>query len=256
MRPKISVITVTSGSAATLHSTLHSVEIQTYPYIEHVIVDQASKDGTADIIRKWAKEWRGEINWISEPDNGPYDAMNKGIAMATGDIVGILNSDDYFTAPDILERVARAFESDAALDAVYGDIHFVSPAHVDRTVRYFSSRLFRPSLMRFGFMPAHPTLYVRREVYERVGLYKTDYRIAADYEMMVRLFCVHHVRSRYLPVDFVTMRTGGLSTSGIRARLISLREDTRACRENGIYTHPLLVSLKFLYKVFELRKPW
>lgn len=256
MRPKISVITVTYNSAATLPCTLQSVAEQTYPDIEHIIIDGASTDDSPTIIRQWAEQRGGCVRWLSEPDHGLYDAMNKGIAMATGDIVGILNSDDYFTAPDILERVARIFESDAALDAVYGDVHFIHASEPQHTVRYYSSRHFRPAFMRFGFLPAHPSLYVRREVYERVGLYKTDYRIAADYEMMVRLFCVHHVRFRYLPVDFVTMRTGGLSTSGIRARLISLREDTRACRENGIYTHPLLVSLKFLYKVFELRKPW
>ena len=192
------------------------------------------------------------MKWLSEKDGGIYDAMNKGIRMATGDVVGILNSDDYFTACDVVERMAPAFDDDN-VDAVYGDIHFIRDGQPDKCIRYYSSRPFRPLWLRFGFMPAHPSFYCRRSVYERAGLYKTDYQIGSDYEMMVRLFLVHHIQARYLPIDFVTMRTGGTSTRNVKSRLTLIRDDVRGCRENGIYTNPLMISLKFLYKIFEFK---
>ena len=178
--------------------------------------------------------------------------MNKGIQMATGDVVGILNSDDYYTSNNVIERLAAEF-SDPRLDAVYGDIHFIRDGQPDKCVRYYSSKRFAPRWLRFGFMPAHPSFYCRREVYEKAGLYKTDYAIGSDYEMMVRLFAVHHIRAKYLPMDFVTMRTGGASTRNIHSRLQLIKDDVRACRENGIYTNTLMISVKFLYKVFELK---
>lgn len=171
--------------------------------------------------------------------------------MATGEVIGILNSDDFFTAPDVLEKVARVFEADETVDAVYGDIHFVHPADLTKCVRYYSSRIFSRYLMRLGFMPAHPSLYVRRACYERYGLYKTDYRICGDFELLLRYLFVNRIRTRYLPMDFVTMRTGGLSTSGISARREIMKEHLRAFKENHIYTNALILSLRYVYKVFE-----
>jgi len=166
--------------------------------------------------------------------------------------VGILNSDDYFTSDDVIERMVVNFD-DPNIDAVYGDIHFIHDGEPDKIVRYYSSKPFRPLWLRFGFMPAHPSFYCRRSVYEKAGLYKTDYAIGSDYEMMVRLFMVHKIRTKYLPIDFVTMRTGGASTRNVRSRLQLIRDDVRGCRENGIYTNPLMISIKFLYKIFEMR---
>ncbi|MBR1799991.1 MAG: glycosyltransferase [Bacteroidaceae bacterium] len=249
---RISIITVAYNSAATLEDTILSVLSQTYPDIEYIVVDGGSTDGTAALLRRYESRFQGRLLWVSEKDNGIYDAMNKGFRMATGDVVGILNSDDYFTAPDVIARMAEAF-ADEAVDAVYGDIHFIRDGEPERCVRYYSSRRFSPGWLRFGFMPAHPSFYARRAVFERAGLYKTDYKIGSDYEMMVRLFCVHRIRARYLPMDFVTMRMGGLSTSGVHSKLQLIKDDVRACRENGIYTNALFIATKFLFKIFELR---
>lgn len=248
---KVSIITATYNSAHTLGDTMKSVLNQTYPDIEYIIVDGASKDGTQDVIRQYEPHFNGRMKWISEKDGGIYDAMNKGLQIATGDVVGILNSDDYFTSDDVVERMVAAF--DDSLDAVYGDIHFIHDGQPDQCVRYYSSKRFRPVWLRFGFMPAHPSFYCRRGIYEKAGLYKTDYAIGSDYEMMVRLFMKHHIKARYLKMDFVTMRTGGASTRNVRSRLQLIKDDVRGCRENGIYTNSLMVSVKFLYKIFEFR---
>ena len=249
---KVSIITVSYNSVSTLYDSIKSVLSQTYSDIEYIIIDGGSKDGTLDVIRKNEPLFEGRMKWISERDNGIYDAMNKGIRMASGDIVGILNSDDYFTSDDVIERMVKAFV-DSDVDAVYGDVHFINDTQPHKCIRYYSSKLFRPLWLRFGFMPAHPSFYCRREVFGNVGLYKTDYKIGADYEMMVRLFLVHHIRAKYLHVDFVTMRTGGASTRDINSRLQLIKDDIRGCRENGIYTNAFMISMKYLYKIFELK---
>lgn len=249
---KISIITATYNSAQTLGQTIESVIRQTYPDIEYIVVDGASTDGTQQIVQRYESQLRGKMKWLSEKDGGIYDAMNKGIQMATGDIVGILNSDDYFTSNDIIEQLASAFHNES-IDAVYGDIHFIRDGQPDKCIRYYSSKKFSPIWLRFGFMPAHPSFYCRREIFEKAGLYKTDYQIGSDYEMMVRLFMKHHIKARYLPIDFVTMRTGGTSTRNVRSRLQLIKDDVRGCRENGIYTNALMISVKFLYKIFEFK---
>ncbi len=249
---KISIITATYNSEKTLRDTIESVQRQDYADIEHILVDGASTDSTVDIIRAYASVSSHTMKWVSEKDGGIYDAMNKGIAMATGDVVGILNSDDYFTADDIISRMVSSF-SEPDLDAVYGDIHFIHDGEPDKITRYYSSRWFSPFWVRFGFMPAHPSLYVRRRVYETVGRYKLDYKIGADFEMTVRMFKVHRIKAKYLGMDFVTMRTGGASTNGIHSHRLLLKEDVRACRENGVYSNQFLIALKYLYKIFEYR---
>ena len=252
MNMKISIITVVYNGGSTIVDTMKSVLSQTYHDIEYIVVDGCSTDETVDRVKEYAPLFDGRMKWVSEKDRGLYDAMNKGIAMSTGDVVGILNSDDFFTANDVIERVAEAFKT-SEIDAVYGDIHFVRDGNLNKCVRYYSSKRFHPRWLRYGFMPAHPSFYARREVYQRAGGYKTDYAIGSDYEMMVRLFYRHHIRAKYLPFDFVTMRTGGTSTRNLRSRQQLIKDDVRGCRENGLYTNSALISLKFLYKVFELR---
>ena len=249
---KVSIITVSYNSAQTLGDTMKSVLEQTYHDIEYIVVDGGSTDNTIGIIQQYESQFGNRMKWVSEKDNGIYDAMNKGIQMATGDVVGILNSDDFFTASDVIERMVAGFDSDNT-DAVYGDIHFIHDSNPEKCVRYYSSKPFRPLFLRFGFMPAHPSFYCRRALFDKAGLYKTDYKIGSDYEMMVRLFLVHKIRAKYLPIDFVTMRTGGASTRNVRSRLQLIQDDVRGCRENGIYTNPLMISMKFLYKIFELK---
>lgn len=246
---KISLITVTYNSGDVLRCTIESVLRQTYPNIEYIIVDGASKDNTIDTIRTYEPQFKGRMHWISEPDRGLYDAMNKGIHMATGDIIGILNSDDFFTSNDVLEKVAAGFTED--IDAVYGDVHFVHPDDLNHSVRYYSSKIFKRSLMRLGFIPAHPTFYCRRECFEKYGYYKTDYKIAADFDLLLRFIYVHNIRIKYLPMDMVTMRLGGASTNGFKSRMTGMNEHLRSFKENEIYTNRFILSLRYFYKLTE-----
>ena len=248
----ISIITATFNSAKTLKDTIQSVLRQTNKDFEYLIIDGGSTDETIDIVKSYESEFSGRLKWVSEKDQGIYDAMNKGIKMASGDVVGILNSDDYFTSDDILQTVDNAFKSHE-IDAIYGDIHFIRDGNPQKCIRYYSSRMFRPFWLRFGFMPAHPSFYCKREVFERAGLYSLDYKIGADYEMMVRLFKKYRIMSQYINKDFVTMRTGGASNNNVRSRITLINEDVKACKENGVYTNCLFVMLKFMYKIFEFR---
>lgn len=250
---KISIITVTYNSGKTIEDTIRSVWEQTYKEIEYIVVDGGSKDNTIDILQRYEPLFGWRMKYVSENDNGIYEAMNKGIRMASGDVVGFLNSDDFFTSCDIVTNIAKSFSSIDS-DAIFGDIHFVRDKDKTKCTRYYSSAMFRPLFLRFGFMPAHPSFYCKRLIYEKVGTYKTDYKIGADYEMMVRLFLKHHIRYQYIPMDFVTMRIGGISTRNIKSRMILIKENIRACRENGIYTNALFVCSKFIYKLFGLRR--
>ena len=248
----ISIITATFNSAKTLKDTIQSVLRQTNKDFEYLIIDGGSTDETIDIVKSYESEFSGRLKWVSEKDQGIYDAMNKGIKMASGDVVGILNSDDYFTSDDILQTVDNAFKSHE-IDAIYGDIHFIRDGNPQKCIRYYSSRMFRPFWLRFGFMPAHPSFYCKREIFDKAGLYSLDYKIGADYEMMVRLFKRLKIKTLYVNKDFVTMRTGGASNTNVRSRLTLIEEDVKACRENGIYTNRFFIMLKFLYKIFEFR---
>ena len=245
----ISIITATYNSASTVRCTFESILSQTYADIEYIVVDGGSQDGTIEIIKEYESHFGGRLHWISEKDRGIYDAMNKGILMAKGDVIGILNSDDFFTSDDIIKTIAENFTED--MDAVYGDIQFVHPDNLEKCVRYYSSRNFRPWTVRFGYMPAHPSFYVRRCIYERYGLYSLDYKIAADFDMIARLFCKFKIRAKYIGKDFVTMRTGGISTNKISHRILITKEDARACRTNGIYSNFILCSIKYITKIFE-----
>lgn len=249
---KISIITATFNSGATIEDTIKSVLRQTYKDIEYWIIDGCSEDNTLDIVRYYKPKFNGRMHVISEPDKGIYDAMNKGIGMATGDVIGILNSDDYYTADDALSTIANYFSRNDA-DAIYGDIHFVNDDNPEKCVRYYSSALFRPWLLRFGFMPAHPSFYVRSDVYRKYGTFSLDYKIASDYDIMVRLLHKHRIKAQYIKKDFVTMRTGGISTKNVRNRLLISREDVKACRRNGLYTNIFFISIKYLYKIFEFK---
>lgn len=254
---RISVITATYNSGKTVEDTLRSVVSQTYGAIEHIIVDGGSTDGTRDIVRRYAGLYsrRGaELRWISGPDKGIYDAMNKGIALAEGNVVGLLNSDDFFTSPYVLETVAKEFETgdDDKIDAVYGDIHYVRSDKLDRCVRYYSSKGFRRSKMRMGFMPAHPSFYCRREIYGEYGMFDISFKIAADFEQLLRLIYIHRIKIRYIPMDFVTMRTGGASSSGFSSHLRIYSEHRRAYRKNGVDSNFILEAIRYLCKIVEV----
>lgn len=249
---KISIITVTYNSAATVEDTIRSVLSQEYKDYEYLVVDGGSRDGTVEIVRRYEPLFEGRMRWISERDKGMYDGINKGIRMATGDVVGIINSDDFYHRTDIFGLIDEAFSQNPGVEAIYGDVRFVSPENLEKTVRYYSSKNWRPWRFRFGFMPAHPSFFTYRRNFERYGYYKYDYHIAADYELLIRHLYVNHVPCKYVPVDFLKMRTGGRSTDGIKSNVKLNQEIVRACSENGIWTCLPLLFLKYFIKVFEL----
>lgn len=245
----ISIITVTFNSSKTLRDTILSVLSQSFLDIEYIIVDGLSNDKTVDIIKEYEPLFQGRLKWISETDNGLYDAMNKGIRMATGDIVGIINSDDFYHREDIIEKVVEVFKT-STVQAVYGDVRFVRSNNLDKTVRYYSSKYFFSSLFRYGFMPAHPTFFTYRHYFKEFGFYKTDYKIAADYELLIRFLYIHHLKSRYLALDFMKMRMGGASTASVKSNMLLNKEIVRACKENGIWTCRGMIFLKYIIKIF------
>lgn len=246
---RISLITVTYNSALTLRDTIQSVLSQSYPNIEYIIIDGASQDNTIDIIKEYEPQFNGRMRWISERDAGLYDAINKGIAMAIGEVIGILNSDDFFTSFTVVAEIANNFNK--STDAVYGDVHFVKPDDLTHSIRYYSSKIFRPSLMKLGFMPAHPTFYCRKACYEKYGFYKMDFKIAADFDLLLRFIYVHHITLKYLPLDMVTMRVGGASTNGLKSHICIMKEHLRSFRKNGVKSNIFLLSLRYFYKLTE-----
>lgn len=255
---KISVITATWNSGKTIGDTLRSVLNQSFTNVEHIIKDGGSKDDTLEICKSFEQKYYTDgdkgrtINILSDKDKGIYDAMNQGIEAATGDVIGILNSDDFYTSDDVLARVAEEFEKNPELEAVYGDIHFVKDENLKKCTRYFSSRYFRPWALRFGFMPAHPSFYVRREVYEKYGLYDLDFRTSSDFEMMVRLFVKEKIRSKYINKDFVTMRAGGESTAGLAAKKKVNQDIAGSLRKHGIYSNQVFQSMRYIWRIGEL----
>lgn len=253
---KISIITITYNSAATLPRALESVRSQTYGDIEHIIVDGASTDGTVEIIKNYSKgpsdkvPSTKEVRWVSEPDGGIYDALNKGIRMATGDVIGFLHSDDVLYSPDSIGQIAAAFESSGA-DVVYGDLEY---RHGDKVVRRWRSNAFRRGDLKYGWMPPHPTVYVRREVYRQVGPYDEWFRISADYDMMLRIFTAGY-KTCYIPQVLVAMETGGASNRDAKARLSKTQEDYFVLKKNHVGAGLLTVACKQLRKIRQfLRK--
>lgn len=248
---KVSIITVCFNSEKTIEDTLKSIQSQTYSNIEYIVVDGLSKDQTNNIVKKY-----GDIvsKHISEKDNGLYDAMNKGISLASGDIIGILNSDDVLANECVIEKIVAGFNS-KKVDAVYSDLIYVSEHDLSKPTRLYSSKVFSKRLIRLGIMLPHPTFYVRKKCYETLGLYKTDYRVAADFELLTR-FISKGIKARRLPFISVKMREGGISSSGLLWRVHQNLEIVRACNENDIYTNILFVMLKLPYKILTLLTRW
>ncbi|MEZ5039054.1 MAG: glycosyltransferase family 2 protein [Saprospiraceae bacterium] len=247
---KVTLITVAYNSAKTIRKTLESIASQDYPHIEHIVIDGASKDNTVDIV----KEFQHVHRLISEPDKGMWDGLNKGLAIAEGDIIGMLNSDDVYADHTIISQVVAAFKK-YQVDTVYGDIQFVSTKDPEKVVRYYSSKKFHPGKFRYGYMPAHPSFFVKRTVYEKYGYFKPDYKIAADYDLMIRFLKIHQVSYKYLDLMMVNMLIGGMSNDSLKSIYILNKEIVRTCRENGIYTNLFILSLKYFRKVFELINP-
>lgn len=245
--PLVTVITVVFNGAATIEHTIRSVIEQTYDNVEHIIIDGGSTDATLDILRKY----EGDIDyWVSERDAGIYDAMNKGIALARGDYIGMLNSDDFFANPSALEKIVTRLAV-GNVDAVFSCLDIVDPANLVRVLRKYRVSSFSTFMLRIGVMPPHPTFYCKKSCYEKAGPYRTDYRIAADFEMLVRLLLKHHITWEFIDETTVKMRSGGLSSSGIKSNWVVNREIIRACTENGLYTNMFMLALKLPIRLME-----
>lgn len=247
---KVTLITATYNSAATIRDTLDCIAAQDYPDIEHLIIDGVSKDATLSIVAEYPHVARV----ICEPDKGLYDAMNKGVNVATGEIIGILNSDDFYPHPQVISRVVALMEKTGA-DALYADLDYVDAENTDTIVRSWKSQPYRQRLFQQGWMPPHPTFFVRRGVYEQFGGFNTQLRFAADYELMLRFLLRHGVSVCYLPEVVTKMRTGGLSNAAWKNRLKANREDREAWRLNGLQPRWYTIAMKPLRKIGQFL-PW
>jgi len=243
---KISLITISYNSEASIRDTIESVMEQDYNDIEYIIVDGNSKDRTMEIVRTYGKRISKSV---SEPDKGLYDALNKGINMATGDVVGFIHSDDVLAGPGVISRIASTF-LEKETDSIYGDLEYVFKEDTSRILRYWKAGRFSRRKIRNGWMPPHPTFYVKRSIYNTFGGFDTGFRIAADYDCILRLLAKEKISTTYIPEVLVKMRVGGESNKSIRNIIRKSKEDIRALRKNGIPALPALI-MKNLRKIHQ-----
>lgn len=246
---KISIITTTRNSADTIRDTLESVLSQTYQDWELIIQDGLSQDDTLSIIQEYESQGNRRIHIFSEKDNGLYDAMNRGIARATGNIIGILNSDDFYYDEHVLEDINQAMERQP-VDCIYGDLKYVSANNKHRVVRIWKGSQHEKGAYLRGWHPAHPTFYARRECFDKLGTFKTRYAVSADFELMLRFIEVAGLRNSYIPRYFVKMRMGGESNGSLRNIIRGNRNILRAMRENGLKPSPLFILRRMIPKVW------
>jgi glycosyltransferase involved in cell wall biosynthesis len=242
----ISIITVAYNSSSTIKDTIDSVLNQSYPNIEYIIIDGNSTDNTPDIVKSYGNKI---ACFISEKDKGIYDAMNKGLQIATGDIIGILNSDDVYATTDVLEKVAGCFASNNEAEICYGDLNYVQSKNLNVVTRIWKAGYSHAKSFHYGWMPPHPTIFVKKEVYQKVGLFNLQLKSASDYEMMLRMFVKHQCKAVYLPYLLVKMRAGGMSNASLKNRLKANREDGMAWKINGLKPYFFTTSVKPLRKI-------
>lgn len=229
---KISIITATYNSSATIEDTVKSVLVQTFKNYEYLIIDGVSKDSTLDIVRKYEPSFGGKMKIFCEQDKGIYDAMNKGFQKATGDVLMLINSDDLFARPDAVELVVKEFEKYPEVDGIYADLNYVSQNNINNVVRVWKTG--RQKQMRYGWLTAHPTFYVKRQVYEKYGYFNLNYPLAADFELMLRFVEKHHIKLSYLPKNLVKMRLGGTTSKSLKNIYKQDIETINAFKENGL----------------------
>lgn len=244
---KISIITATWNRADTIRSTIESILSQEHQDWEHIIVDGASTDNTLEIVEGYRPQYGGRLKLISEPDRGIYDAMNKGLKLAEGDVVGLLNSDDFFADSKTLSRIAEAMTED--VDGVFGDCDTVDFHDLNKTIRHHVNKDFKRWKMRLGFMPSHPTFYCRRKVYEEVGPFDTSFKIAADFDWLLRSIFVDRIPLRYIPATQTIMRDGGVSRGGWNAHKIVMKEHSRSFKKAGVWSTRLFEFYRMGYRL-------
>ena len=251
---KISLITATYNSAETLRDTMQSVLNQTFKDIDYMIIDGGSKDGTLDIVKEFEPKFEGRLRWISEKDKGIYDAMNKGVLMAQGDVVGILNSDDFFASDNVLEKVNATFTENPTIDGVYADVRYVDWNNTSKSVRLFSGKDFTRKKLCWGKMPPHPSFYVKKECFDKFGLYSLDYPICSDYDMFVKMIWIGNINTLYINDVFVNMRSGGTSSNGIKVHKKIMKERMRCVREHNMPSNFFMQISRYIGKIFSFLK--
>jgi len=247
MSLKVSLITATYNSAKTFEMCMNSVLSQTYSNIEYIIIDGNSHDGTIALIKSKADIY-GNMHWVSENDEGIYDALNKGISKATGDIIGFVHSDDYLASNVVVENIVHVFNT-YQVDGVYGNLHYVNFNNANQIVRNWRSRPFEKKLLNRGWMPAHPTLFLKKDVYKQQGNFNLEYKIAADYDFILRIFQNTNYKFQYLPETIVKMRVGGASNRSLKNIIEKTKEDFRAARSNGLRIPFKVILQKNLVKI-------
>ncbi len=250
MKPKVSIITVCYNSAKTIEDTIQSVVNQTYDNIEYIVIDGVSTDNTLDIINKYKVQI---TTIVCEKDNGIYDAINKGIGLATGDIIANLNSDDFYIDSNVIADVVATFEKEKT-DTLYADLYYVDAVDTNKIVRYWKSKAYKDGLFLKGWMPPHPTFFVKKEVYQKHGLFDLQFKSAADYEIMLRFIHRFKTSIAYLPRVIVKMRVGGVSNASLSNRIKANKEDRKAWEVNGLKPTAFTLIFKPLSKILQFVK--
>ena len=250
MKLKISIITVCFNSSRTIKDTIDSVLNQSYPNIEHIIIDGNSTDGTQEIVSSYGDSIK---SFISEQDTGLYDAMNKGIKLATGEIVGILNSDDIFYDKEVISHVADTFTVKDC-DAVYGDVVYCKQNNLSSFVRYYSSKKFKLNDFKKGLMPAHPSFFVKKVHYDNIGLYDPTYKISSDFDLLLRFLYFEKINAIYTPNILVVMRMGGISTQGIKSLILINKEHLMILKKHKIKTNNFILYSRYFGKILEFTR--
>jgi glycosyltransferase involved in cell wall biosynthesis len=247
-KPKVSIITVCYNAADTLKDTIDSVLEQDYEDVEYILIDGQSTDGTLDLIKSYGDRID---QFISEADKGMYDGLNKGIQMAKGEIIGMLNSDDFYTDEHVVSDMVQAMSSGPGYESGYADLYYVDSKNTNRIIRKWKSGKYKRKKFKQGWMPPHPTFFLRKEAYEKYGGFNLDFRSAADYELMLRMLYKHELKAAYLPRYIVKMRVGGMSNASLLNRLKANREDRKAWKVNGLRPGPFTLTFKPLRKVLQ-----
>lgn len=249
---KISIITVCYNSEKYLEDAIKSVLNQTYKNIEYIIVDGNSKDNSLNIIKHYEPLFEGKMKWISEKDKGIYDAMNKGVNLATGDYIGLINSDDFLANNNVIENIVKEVINSNA-EAIYGDLEFINPEENNKVVRVWKDIEYNEELIKKGWHPAHPTLYLKKDIYKKIGLFSLNYKIAADYDLMLRVFEKYKPKTKYINKVLVKMRVGGVSTSGIKSKVIIMKECSQAWERNGLKKPIFFDFIRLIRKIAQIR---
>ena len=248
---RISIITATYNSSAHIHDCVQSVFKQSHEDIEHIIIDGASKDNTLKIIKSIPNRI---VKIVSEPDRGIYDAMNKGIRLATGDVIGILNSDDFFEGPDVIKTIVKEFQNDSSLEGVYTNLYYVKQDSPQQVVRHWVSETFKEKRFFYGWHPPHPTLYLRRDVYQKYGDFNLNFSLSADFELMLRFFEKHNIKTKHLPITTIRMRLGGATSKNWENERKQNFECMEAFRANGFKSPVLYPIYRLLPKLLQFLK--